>query len=266
MTASGAWRRRLRCPPSPPDSSHSGGGLFASRRPPRTVPAARPLRVPGRRSPARGALLAALGLLVLLAAWVGPGDAKAQIVVPSDWSMKPAAVPPGGKFRLMFITTGKINGSSAAVSDYDAVVHSDVDGNVTLKPYKAQFRALVSTPTVNARQHVGMVGAGTGIKVFWVGGAKIADNYSGVWNETWQNEALSDIRNEHGANFTLALPVPHKSRWAYNAAYHGSHCFLGLCYFRERCIGWQISPWPAPVAPILVKSGFGSHRGQIVTS
>lgn len=64
----------------------------------------------------------------------------------------------------------------------------------------------------------------------------------------------------------LALPVPHISCWACDAAYRGSHCFLDLCCFRERRIEWQISPWPAPLAPTSEKSGFGSHGSQIVTS
>ena len=64
----------------------------------------------------------------------------------------------------------------------------------------------------------------------------------------------------------LALPVPHKSRWACDAAYHGSHCFLDLCCFREWRIEGQISPWPVPAAPKPKRSGFSSHGSQIVTS
>ena len=64
----------------------------------------------------------------------------------------------------------------------------------------------------------------------------------------------------------LALPVPHKSRWACDAAYHGSHCFLDLCCVRERRIEGQVSPWPAPVPPKPERGDLGGNGDWIVTN
>ena len=121
-------------------------------------------------------------------------------MVPSDWSMKPAAVPPGGKFRLIFLTHTLRTAESAAISSYNTTVQNDVTSrNATLAPYANQFRALVSTSTVNARDNVQMTGAGTGIKVYWAGGKKVADDYTDFWDGSWDNEAYTDLLRSDGS-------------------------------------------------------------------
>ena len=90
MTLSGALRRRLRCPASPPESSHSGGGRFAFPRPSRSSGLRFPFVLPRggaavqRVHRARRGLLRVLLLLpLLLAASLWAREADAQTVQPS---------------------------------------------------------------------------------------------------------------------------------------------------------------------------------------
>ena len=132
-----------------------------------------------------------------------PKDAGAQTIVPSDWSAKPAGLQAGAKFRLLFITTTKTTATSHNELLYDGYVQQDADRNAALKPHKNQFKAIASFATLNANAHTGMVGSGTGISIWWVGGKKVADSYTDFWDGTWDNEALADLRNERGQAFTL---------------------------------------------------------------
>ena len=133
-----------------------------------------------------------------------PSPVTAQVQVPHDWPAKPMSLGIGDKFRLIFVTTSKRNAVSPNIADYDAVVQADVDGNADLRRHKSQFRALVSTSTVDARSHVGMTGSGAGIKTYWLGGAKVGDDYADLFDGSWDNEALGVTRNEHGQAFTLS--------------------------------------------------------------
>ncbi len=147
-------------------------------------------------SACRPVVPALLGLLLLLGPWAG--NAHAQVQVPYNWSAKPAGLQDGAKFRLIFLTTTLRDHDSTNVASYDGTVQSDVNGNADLRSYVNQFKALVSTSTVNAIDHVGMTGAGTRISIWWVGGKKVADSYTDFWDGTWDNEALSDLKDEHG--------------------------------------------------------------------
>ena len=136
-----------------------------------------------------------------------PKDAGAQTLVPFDWSAKPAGLPAGAKFRLLFITTTTTDARSKNELLYDGYVQLDVHGNAALRPYMNHFKAVASYPALDASTHTAMTGAGTGISIWWVGGKKVADSYTDFWDGTWDNEALGDLRNEHGAAITLTTQI-----------------------------------------------------------
>ena len=197
MSASGAWRRF----PSPPEPSRSAGrGL-------RLAPARCFPRPPRRFGRARRGLLSFLLSLPLLAAVLAAGPAAAQTTptanadgsypVPGDWALTPSAVPGGGKFRLLFITDNWHNATDTSISRYDTHVrYWAASGHSAIRPYASLFKAVGSTATVDARDHVGATG--TGVPIYWLGGAKVADDYGDFWDGSWDANQSSDRRNRLG--------------------------------------------------------------------
>ena len=120
--------------------------------------------------------------------------------VPSDWALKPSGVNAGDKFRLLFITSTTRNATSSNIADYNTHVqtaakagHSaitDSCGNL--------FKVVGSTATVDARNNAGLTGAG--FRIYWLGGAKVADDYADFLDGDWdslsgrsQNGGLTNI-------------------------------------------------------------------------
>lgn len=139
----------------------------------------------------RRGLLAALAVFPLLAGLSFEGAAQTaptansdgSYTVPSDWALKPAGVAAAGKFRLMFITSTWRDATSSSIADYNSFVQGRAAaGHTAIRPYSSQFRAVGSTATVHARDNTSTTG--TGVPIYWLGGARIAANYAGFWSST----------------------------------------------------------------------------------
>ena len=117
--------------------------------------------------------------------------------MPSDWALKPSGVADGGKFRLLFITSTTRDATATDIATYNTFVQtaakaghsaiSDSCGNL--------FKVVGSTATVHARDNAGLTG--TGFPMYWMGGAKVADDYADFLDGGWDSLAR---RNEHGAS------------------------------------------------------------------
>ena len=117
--------------------------------------------------------------------------------MPSDWALKPSGVADGGKFRLLFITSTTRDATATDIATYNTFVQtaakaghsaiSDSCGNL--------FKVVGSTATVNARDNAGLTG--TGFPMYWMAGAKVADDYADFLDGGWDSLAR---RNEHGAS------------------------------------------------------------------
>ena len=119
------------------------------------------------------------------------------VVVPDDWALIPSGVQPGGKFRLLFITTSFLPATSGDIATYDAHVRSRAAaGHTAIRPYAQQFRAVGSTASVSARNHAGLTGAG--VPIYWLNGPQVAPNYAGFWSDRWQNWLQPDRRTQWG--------------------------------------------------------------------
>ncbi len=153
-------------------------------------------------------LLAAV--LLGLPLWVGlTAEATAQAVnadgtytVPQDWALKPSAINAGGSFRLMFRTTSQHRpGSSDLDQGYSRHVRNSIaGGHAAIRPYSSAFRVLGSTATVHARDHA--MTTGTGVPIYWLGGAKVADNYTDFHDGSWDSPAT---RNEDGSSVSQSF-------------------------------------------------------------
>lgn len=96
----------------------------------------------------------------------------------------PTGLAAGDTFRIIFLTQDTITGTSADISTYDTFVNSQA-GGAQYQGSTISWSAIVSTPTISARDHVG--GYGTNDPVFRIDGTRIANSLTtdaagnGLW-------------------------------------------------------------------------------------
>ena len=118
----------------------------------------------------------------------------AETTVPADWGLIPTGLGPGDSFRLLFIGTNNRNANSSDIADYNTFVQNLVanNGHADIKALSATFRMLGSTEDVDARDNTGTTG--TGVAIYWLGGAKVADDYADFYDGGWDEEATGSKR------------------------------------------------------------------------
>ena len=121
--------------------------------------------------------------------------------VPSNWSLIPKdgsnnpLFTAGQHFRLLFVTTGEPGAESSNIDEYNVFVQWHAAKIAALAGLSSQFRALGSTATVDARDNTGTAPAGSsyttgeGVPIYWLGGAKVADDYADFYDGSWDSGA-----------------------------------------------------------------------------
>ena len=95
----------------------------------------------------------------------------------------PAGLDPGDRFRFLFVTSGTTAATSSDITTYDTFVNAQAQG-ATYEGALVSWKAIGSTPTVDARDHVG--GFGTIVPVYTVTGSRLAVDMTtgtaGLWS------------------------------------------------------------------------------------
>ena len=110
-------------------------------------------------------------------------------------SLIPAGLGYGDRFRLLFVTSTKRNATSTDIADYNAFVQTRAAaGHTEITAFASGFRAVASTATVDARDnsHSNTAVDGVGVPIYWLGGAKVADNYADFYDGDWDSRAVVD--------------------------------------------------------------------------
>ena len=119
-------------------------------------------------------------------------SSDSDILVPKNWSLIPSDLQ-GKQFRLLFVTSNSTQALLDTISSYNNIVKKKSSLHADLKSHSTRFRALVSTKkgqsdAVDARDNTSTTG--TGVPIYWVNGAKVADDYTDFYDGTWDsNEA-----------------------------------------------------------------------------
>ena len=150
------------------------------------------------RSPSRAArtLRALTLILAAAAALLGIHEtARAQTQVAADWSLAPSELVAGNQFRLLFISSTTRDATSTNIGDYNSHVQSAAAaGHTDIQSYSSGFRAVACTLAQDANDNTSTTG--TGVPIYWLNGAKVADDYTGFYDGTWDDEA--NPKNESG--------------------------------------------------------------------
>ena len=121
--------------------------------------------------------------------------------VPGDWSLLPSGLSPGDQFRLVFLSSMKRNGSSSNIAGYNTFIQNRAAaGHTDIQAYSSGFRVVGCTRAVDARDNTGTTytNADKGVPIYWLNGAKVADDYQDFYNGSWDEER--NDKNELGAN------------------------------------------------------------------
>ena len=120
--------------------------------------------------------------------------------VPDDWALKPSGLGVGDEFRLIFATSTKDDATSGSISTYNTFVQERaVAGHGDIQAYARGFRVVGCTSAVDATENTGTTG--TGVPIYWLDGAKVADDYADFYDGSWDNE--TNPKNEFGNNRDL---------------------------------------------------------------
>ena len=121
--------------------------------------------------------------------------------VPADWSLIPTGLSTGDKFRLLFLSSTKRNASSTDIADYNTFIQTRAAaGHADIQDYSADFRAVGCTADTDARDNTKTTYTTTdkGVPIYWLNGAKAADQYEDFYDGSWDDEA--NDKNESGTN------------------------------------------------------------------
>ena len=158
---------------------------------------------PGR---SRVRLLAARGLAAVLITFAAllalPLQAQAQttaIHVPNDWELIPEGVVAGEPFRLLFLSSAKRNASSSSISTYNTFIQGRAAvGTAGIREFSSRFRVVGCTATTDATDNTNTGSTDLDASIYWLNGAKVADNYADFYDGDWDDEV--NDKNEFGAN------------------------------------------------------------------
>ena len=117
-----------------------------------------------------------------------------EATVPRNWALIPEGLSAGDKFRLLFATSTTRNAASTAIADYNSFVQARAAaGHSAIQGYSAGFRVVASTAAVDARDNTETTytNSDRGPPIYWLDGAKVADDYGAFYDGAWDDEAGS---------------------------------------------------------------------------
>ena len=109
----------------------------------------------------------------------------------------------GDSFRLLFVTGTTRNAQSSNIADYNSFVQGRANvGHTAIRGFSGEFRALISTATVDARDNTATTHttANPGVPIYWLGGSKAADNYADFYDGTWDTNQGREPDGETNAS------------------------------------------------------------------
>ena len=127
-------------------------------------------------------LTAGAGLIIVLALEASPAAASIITV--------PTSLNPGDQYRLAFVTSTTRNATSTDISVYNKFVDDLAETVPELAALNLDWKAIASTSAIDARTNTSTdpTPAGdTGVPIFLLSDAKIADNYDDLWDSSLDN-------------------------------------------------------------------------------
>ncbi len=109
--------------------------------------------------------------------------------MPSNSGLVPAGLVLGDTFRLLFLSSTTRDASTSGISNYNAI-----------QGYSAGFRVVGCTSSTDANVNTRTLytTSDQGVPIYWLNGAKAADDYADFYDGSWDEEAAD--KNESGTD------------------------------------------------------------------
>ncbi len=149
---------------------------------------------------------------------------RAEVVMISlDSPLVPAGLGIADQFRLMFVSSTKRNAQSTDIADYNEFVQDlAAAGHADIQAHNSGFRAVACTGDVDAQDNTRTTG--TGIRIYWLGGDKAADNYKDFYDGSWDESV--NVRDESGTAITVPDNTQDYDPWT-GCNDNGAELFIG---------------------------------------
>ena len=121
--------------------------------------------------------------------------------VSSDWSLVPAGLVEGDRFRLLFASSDDRSARDSDIDDYNDWIQNQLadNGHTDIRVFSRLFRAVGSTNDADARDNTDTTYTDDdkGVRIYWLDGDKVADDYEDFYDGDWDDE--ENVRDEAGA-------------------------------------------------------------------
>ena len=196
---------------------------------------------------------------------VGTRQSITTTEVPANWSLKPTGLPNGDKFRLLFLSSTKRNATVTTISNYNTFVQARAAaGHTDIQSYSTGFKVVGCTGAVDARDNTSTTYTSTakGVPIYWLDGAKVADQYEDFYDGSWDDEA--NDKNESGTN---GPDTSQQANYPFTGcAHNGTEAFAGSISFAlgtSSTIGAGVG---RPNSSMAVNGPLGSDDNALNTS
>ena len=199
------------------------------------------------------------------AATAAVAAAAAPTEVPAGWNLKPTSLTTGDKFRLLFLSSTKRDGSSTDIAVYNTFVQGlAAAGHADIRAYSAGFRAVGCTAAVDARDNTKTTYTATdkGVPIYWLNGAKAADQYEDFYDGSWDDEA--NDKNESGTNGPDTSQAVNRPYTGCN--HDGIEAFSGVISLALGTSGTFGVRIGLPNSPVINTGPIGSEFGVVPSS
>ena len=121
--------------------------------------------------------------------------------MPSNSGLVPTGLALGAKFRLLFLSSTTRDATASGISNYNThVKDAAAAGHTAIQGYSAGFQAVGCTSNHDARVNTRTLytTSDQGVPIYWLNGAKAADDYADFYDGSWDEEAAD--KNESGTD------------------------------------------------------------------
>ena len=119
----------------------------------------------------------------------------------AGWSLTPTGLAVGDQFRLLFLSSTKRDAAATDIATYNTFIQTRAAaGHTDIQAYSAGFRVVGCTAATDARDNTETtyISTAKGVPIYWLNGAKAADEYEDFYDGTWDDEA--NDKNESGTD------------------------------------------------------------------
>ena len=132
--------------------------------------------------------------------------------VAATWALIPTGVNAGDTFRLLFLSSTGRDGDGDGIGTYNNFIKNRAGaGHTDIQTYKDDFKVVGCTEDDDATDNTRTIytTSDKGVPIYWLNGAKAADDYEDFYDGSWDDEANDkDESGNDGPDTSLSANRP----------------------------------------------------------